>query len=127
MDIDEMVDVYQRIHEARRELKRKFDEEDRELKTDEEAIKLALLGFMQKSGLKSVKTNHGTAYQQEEVIPTGSDWHAFYDWVREHNAFDALERRIKKTFIKEFMENNEGAVPPGVSVLRELTVRIRRS
>lgn len=127
MDIDEMVDVYQRIHEARRELKHKFDEEDRALKADEESIKLALLGFMQKSGLKSVKTNHGTAYQQEDVIPTGSDWHAFYDWVRENNAFDALERRIKKTFVKEYMENNEGAVPPGVSVLRELTVRIRRS
>jgi hypothetical protein len=127
MDIGELVDLYQQINEERRDLKRAFDEKDRELKTDEERIKLAILGFMQKSGVKSIKTEFGTAYQQEDVIPTGSDWQAFYDWVADNNAFDALERRIKKTFIKEYMETHDGDTPPGVSVLREMVVRIRRT
>lgn len=127
MDVSEMVDLYQQIVEERRELKRKFDEEERALKADEERIKLAILGFMQKNNVKSIKTDSGTAFQQEEIIPTGSDWQAFYDWVAQNHAFDALERRIKKTFIKDYMENHDGDTPPGVSVLRELTVRIRRS
>lgn len=127
MDIGEMVDLYQQINEERRELKRAFDEKERSLRADEERIKLAILGFMQKNNVKSVRTDFGTAYQQEDITPTGSDWQAFYDWVAENNAFDALQRRIKTSFIKEYMETHDGDTPPGVSVLRELTVHIRRS
>jgi hypothetical protein len=38
-----------------------------------------------------------------------------------------LERRFKKTFVKDYRESNEGAIPPGVSVMREFTVRVRRA
>ena len=47
--------------------------------------------------------------------------------MKQNDAFDALERRIKKTFVSEYMENNGGAIPPGVSVYRQYAVRVRRN
>jgi hypothetical protein len=38
-----------------------------------------------------------------------------------------LEKRIKKTFVQEWMDAHEGTPPPGVNVYREFVVRVRRS
>lgn len=127
MDINKLTSVHLKIRDARSDLKRKFEEEDRKLKIKQERIENEMLRFLQDSNTGSVRTESGTFYRQEEITPTGSDWDAFYRWVRENDAFDALERRIKKTFVKEYMETHEGGIPPGVSVYREYVVRVRRS
>lgn len=127
MDINKLTSVHLKIRDARSDLKRKFEEEDRKLKIKQERIENEMLRFLQDSNTDSVRTESGTFYRQEEITPTGSDWDAFYRWVRENDAFDALERRIKKTFVKEYMETHEGGIPPGVSVYREYVVRVRRS
>jgi hypothetical protein len=51
----------------------------------------------------------------------------FYGWIKDNDAFDALERRVKKTFVTEFMETHEGGLPPpGITVSREYVVRVRK-
>jgi hypothetical protein len=127
MDAQKMVKAYIKIREKRAEIKKAFDEQDRALKEKLETIEGEMLRQMQEAGIESIKTAAGTFYKQEDITPTGSDWDAFFSWVRAHDAFDALERRIKKGFIKEYMEAHEGAIPPGVSVYREYVVRVRRT
>ena len=126
MDIGELIEIYQNISAERRTLKREFEDKDNKLKDDEERIELAILKFLQESNINSVRTDFGTAYRQEDVIPTCADWSVFYDWVRKNDAFDALEKRIKKTYVKEMLENGE-ALPDGVNVIRKYVVRVRRS
>lgn len=126
MDIGEMVEVYQTIAGERRRLKREFEDADSKLKADEERIELAILKFLQENNINSVRTDFGTAYQQEDILPSCADWNVFYDWVKKHNAFDALEKRIKKTYVKEMLDNGE-VLPDGVNILRKFVVRIRRS
>lgn len=127
MDTTKMAKAYIKLRDARTELKREFEGKDSELKAKQERIEAEMLKFLNANEMDSVKTTAGTFYRQEEVTPTGSDWDAFYKWVAQNDAFDALERRIKKTFIKEYMEMNGGAIPPGVSVYREFVVRVRRT
>ena len=76
---------------------------------------------------EGIRTAAGTFFRKLEVIPTGQDWEAFYDWIKEHDAFDALERRIKRTFISKYMDDNDGAIPPGVNVFRRYTVEVRKN
>ena len=127
MDANKLVKVHIKIRDARKALSDTFNTGDRQLKAQQLRIEGELLRFLQESKLDSVRTDSGTFYRQEDITPRGDDWEAFYAWVKEHDAFDALERRIKKTFVKEYMEGNEGAIPPGVSVFREYVVRIRRA
>lgn len=127
MDISTLTKAYVKIRDARGVLKKQYEEEDIKLKAKLERLEAEMLRFLQENNTDSVKTVHGTFYRQEEITPTGADWDALYRWIADNDAFDALERRIKKGFIKEYMETHEGGVPPGVSVYREYVVRVRRS
>lgn len=126
MDVNKLTKAYVRLRDAKLELKKKFDEEEAKFKAKLELLEAQMLKFLNESKLDSVKTPSGTFYRQEEITPTGSDWQAFYDWIKENDGFEFLERRIKKTAIKEYMDANEGGIPPGVSVYREFSVRVRR-
>lgn len=127
MDVNKLTKVYVKIRDARSEAKRAFEEEDNKLKAKLELLEGQMLKFLLDSKTDSVKTVAGTFYKQEEITPSGSDWQAFYQWVGDNDAYDFLEKRIKKTSIKEYMDMNEGGIPPGVSVHREWVVRVRRS
>jgi len=127
MDLDQIVRVYVKIRDARSAAAKEAKERDAEFKEKLGKLEAVLLNHLNTTHADSVKTSEGTFYAQEDLIPTGSDWEAFYAWVKEHDAFDALERRIKKTFIAEYIETNHGEIPPGVSIYRERVVRVRRS
>lgn len=127
MNMNKLVRAHIAIRDRRKELTDSFNMTDRELKQKQERLEAEMLRFMQESGTESIRTDSGTVYQQETVKPAASDWNAFYDWVKQNDAFDALERRIKATFVKEFMEENDGETPPGVSVHREYVARVRRA
>lgn len=127
VDVNKLTDVYVKIRDARQKLKKHWETEDEKLKEKLQKLEAAMLAFLNDTNQNSAKTDSGIIYRQEEITPTGSDWDMFYSWVKENDAFDALERRIKKAFIKGYMEDHGGGIPPGVSVYREYVVRVRRS
>lgn len=127
VDVNRLTKAYIKLRDARSDLKKEWEKEDAKFKEKMEKIEGALLQFLNETQQNSSKTDAGIVYRQEEITPTGADWDAFYGWVAKNNAFDALERRIKKTFIREYMDAHDGGIPPGVSVYREFVVRVRRS
>lgn len=127
IDLEKITRAYVRMRDARDQLRKEYQDDDNALQEKMGKLEAAMLAFLNESKTDSFKTKNGTVYKQMDVIPTGSDWNAFYHWVARNDAFDALERRIKKTFVKEYMDTHDGTPPPGVSVLREYKVRVRRS
>ena len=127
IDANALTKAHVRIRDARAVLKKQFDADDAVLKGKQDRLESEMLRILQDSKMESIRTESGTFYRQEDLVPSGADWDAFYRWVAANDSFEALERRIKKTFIKEYMDANEGALPPGVSVHRTYVVRIRRS
>lgn len=127
LDLGKITRAHINIRDARTKLRQEYEAADKDLKDAQTKLENAMLGHLNAHGMESVRTDAGTFYRQEEITPSASDWQAFYDWIKEHDAWDALERRIKKTFIKEFAEAHGGGLPPGVSVFREFVVRVRRS
>lgn len=126
IDNEKVVKAYQKIRAAREDLAREFKVKDDELKEKQERLQNFLLDFLNTNGLQNAATESGIFYKQEDVIPTAADWQAFYAWVKQNDAFDALEKRITRTFIKNWMDDHDGTPPPGVSVFRKYKVGIRR-
>lgn len=126
-DMGQVVDVYLKIRDARAKLKKEYEAADNKLKESLTTLDNFMLGQLIDTGATSVRTEGGTVFRQEEIKPSASDWSAFYDFIRENNCFDALERRVKKEFVKEYMDTHEGRLPPGISVHKEFAVRVRRS
>jgi len=126
LDVNRLTRAFVHMRDARLKLKSHFEKQDRAIKAKQAVIEAAMLDFLNTHNLDSAPTEAGTFYRQKETTPTGSDWDAFYKWVKEQDAFDFLERRIKKTAINDYMEEHDGAIPPGVSVFTEFVVRVRR-
>lgn len=127
VDTAKLVKAHINIRNARAELKAEYENKDALLKVKQNKIEAALLAYMNESGQVSGKTPFGSFFKQEEIRPTGSDWGALYEWIKDNDAFDCLEKRITRNFVSQYMKDNNGAVPPGVSVMREFVVRVRRT
>lgn len=127
IDPEQLARVYIKIRNAKAAATAAYERQDADFKAKLKLIETTLLGFLQENNVTSVRTNDGTFYKEESIIPTGADWGAFYEWVKENDAFDFLERRIKKTEVKTYMDTHDGHVPPGVSVFREYVVRVRKN
>lgn len=119
--------AYINLRDARNDLRKKYEEEDGALKEKLLLVEGKMLEFLNDTKQDSAKNELGTFYKQEEVTPAGADWDAFYEWVVRNNAFEALEKRVKKRFIQDYMQTHDGAIPSGISVFREYVVRVRRS
>lgn len=126
LDMNAVAAAFIKIREARADLSKDFTAKDDALKASQVRLEAVMLEHLNRSGVESVRTAAGTFFKQEEVKPSCADWSALNEWVKTHDAFDAYERRLKKTFIVQYMEDNDGAMPPGVSVHREFVVRVRR-
>lgn len=127
LDLAQLAATYVKIRDRRSEIKKAYEEEDDKLKANLETLEAAALAHLNAHGVNSVKTDFGTIFRQEEVVPSIADDAAFFAWVRENNAFDALHRRVSSAFVKEFMNTHEGGLPPpGLNVHRGYKIIVRR-
>ena len=130
MDVARITKAYVAIRDKRSELKKAFDLEDGALKENLTKLEAQLLRVMQEQKSDAIRTESGTVYRQEEIKPGVSDWSALDQWIEANDDVgpsDVLEKRVSRKFITEYMEQNDGALPPGVSVYREFVARVRRS
>lgn len=76
-------------------------------------------------GVTSFKTPSGTAFLTTTDFASVADWDAMLEYVREHDAFDMLEKRVSKTAVRSYIEAHK-QVPPGVNYGTKLEVNIRK-
>lgn len=126
-NLGKIVQAYSAIRDARTAKRQAFDKEDLALEEDQRKLKVLMLELLNATDAKSIATDYGTVYRSEKIKPSAADWTAIYGWIAEDpERFELLEKRLKSTFVKEFMEEHEGAIPPGVNVHREFEVSVRR-
>lgn len=128
MNVEELVDAYLNIRNARTELQQKYDDEDAVLKKDMLHLEQAMLGLCQEIGADSVKTKHGTIIRKVNERFYCTDWLNFSEFVLQNNAVDLFERRLHQGNFRQFLEEHkDDGLPPGVNVMREYGVSVRRS
>lgn len=128
INLDRVVQAFNAIKDARTAKRRAWEAEDVALEQDQDKLKVLMLDMLNQIGGKSIATDHGTIYRTEKVRPSAADWSAVYAWIMEDpDRFELLEKRLKATFVKQFMEDNDGVIPPGVNVHREYEVAVRRA
>ena len=118
--------AYQKIRSKRSEIKRSFEESDGELKHKLGLIEVALMKMMAESGSENLKIKGvGQAYLTIKTFTKGKDWNAIWKYVEESGNLDLLQRRLSSKAVQEFMEANDGDLPPGVDVSTERAVVVR--
>jgi hypothetical protein len=84
-----------------------------------------LLEYLNSTGSDTLSAKGvGTVYRSKRSSATVEDPEAFMAWVREQEAWNALDIKANKTFMEEMA--NAGDIPPGVKFSIDHTVNIRR-
>jgi hypothetical protein len=127
-DLESLVAAYINIRDERQKLKQEYDDKDKLLKNDLEKLEQALLASCNSINANSIRTNSGTIIRSTKERFFCTDWYNFQKFVLENKAVDLFEKRINQGSFKMFMENYAGdGLPPGVNVMREFAIVVRKS
>jgi len=108
---DKMVRVYLKIKAAKAELTR----QEKELDSQMEAIKRALLEALDEQKAKGLTTNDGHRFHKSVNTRYGTnDWERFGAFVVERGLTDLYEKRLNQANVKQFMADNPDEVLPGL-------------
>jgi len=119
---NKLVKIYLKIRDKRAELSK----QDSELEEQQNVIEAELLNICKETGADGLRTEFGTVTRSVKKRFWTSDWSSFYDFVKEHNAIELLEKRVAQSNMATFIEENPDAVPPGLQVDSRYTAVIRR-
>lgn len=125
--LDKLVQAYKAIGDARTVKRHAWEAEDQQLETGQAQIKAAILQVMNATGATSIRTDHGTAIRTLKTKPSVADWSAVYAWiVADPERFELMEKRVKSTFVKDYMDTHDNQLPPGINVHQEFEISVRR-
>ena len=128
VNTEELVEAYLSIRTQREILLRNYEEQDKALKADMAQLEAVMLDVCNQVNADSIKTSHGTVMRKLNERFFCQDWDNFYKFLMDQEAPHLLERRIHQGNFKEFMKDHEDSgLPPGVNVMREYGVTVRKS
>lgn len=126
-NLEELVKTYLTIRSEREKILNEYEEQDKKLKEDMALIEQSMLIVCNDTNADSIKTQHGTVIRKLNERFYCNDWDNFRKFVLENEAVELLERRIHQSNFKEFMsEHPQEGLPPGVNVMREFGVVVRK-
>lgn len=119
---DQLAKVYVKIRDKRREL----EKQAAELKEQETTLALEMLEICKAQGAQTIRTAYGTISRRTNKNYWTSDWDSFFKFVKEHDAFSVMFRRINSESMAQFLEENPDLLPPGLNADVTQTVVITK-
>lgn len=130
LNADELVAYYVELRESLTEERHAFEAVEAAVKDTFKEIEEKLRVIADSAGLKSLPTQHGTAYRSTEthVSAPAETWDKFVDYVRENDAFELIQKRVSKLAVLELLEHSNLAPEDiGLSVTSLPVINIRKS
>lgn len=126
IDDASLLKVFIGLRDRRAERKAAYQADDEGDRMKQNKIEIEFLRRFQDRGIDNVSARSvGTAYKSTRASATVADWDGFLDHVKEHDAWELLERRVNKTAVEQFKAVNSD-LPPGVNWSETQVVNFRR-
>jgi hypothetical protein len=127
MNTDQLVETFITLRNERDRIRNEYEAKDAVIKDEMTVLEQSLLAICNETNATSIKTDKGTVIRKMNERFFCTDWDNFRDYVLQHQALELLERRIHQGNFKEFIaEKEQEGLPPGVSVMREFGVTVRK-
>lgn len=125
--VDMLAETYIKMRDKRSVLKQEWEVKDKAIEVQMKLVEEKLLELCKEINANSISTNHGTIIRSTKSRYWTSDWDSMYQFIKEHDAFGLLEKRVQQTNMKNFLAENPELLPMGLNVEHEYTVLVRRS
>ena len=126
-DLDKLTAIYLKMRDKRDDMRRDAEAREKELEEQMSIIEAEMLEVCKQMNADSVRTPHGTIIRSVKSRYWTNDWDSMYQFIKEHDAFGLLEKRLHQTHLKEFLSENPTTFPIGVNVENSYSVVVRRS
>jgi len=124
---DKLAEAFIKIRDARAVLKSEYEAKDKVLEEQATTLEQSMLDACKQIGADSIRTPFGTIIRSIKSRYWTNDWDSMYRFIRDHDAFALLEKRLHQSHMKEFLSENPNLQPAGLNVENEYTVVVRRS
>ena len=121
---DELVEAFIECRDVIEAIKERHKQELAKPNQLKEMLTERLLDMLASTGQDMARTKFGTVSAATRDTASCSDPNIFVDYVREHDAYELMDRRPNSTACRAFLDEH-GELPPGVklNVLRYVNVR----
>ena len=119
------VEQFIKLRDHKTTAKKEFDKSMERINQAIDKLEGEILAALQEHGLKNVKTDAGTAYQNTMSSASVKDREAFEEWAEKTGNRGAMDIRANKKAIRELLD--EGVEVPGVTYSERVTIGVRRS
>ena len=127
LDLEELVKIYLTIRNERDRIEAQWELEDKELEGEMAVLERRMLVVCNENNASSIRTESGTIIRKLSERYTVADGEVFRKFVLENEAVDLFEARIHQGNFKEFIsERKDAGLPPGVNVMREFGITVRK-
>lgn len=109
------------LREQKRELEAAVRDIEEELAENEQV----LLAFAEELGLDKFSVGKLTFSVSNNVVGNVTDWDQVYAFIKEHDAFHLIQRRLANAAYKEILETGDGL--PGVEPFVKRSLNMRKS
>jgi len=127
LPLDKLTSFYIKMRVKRTQMKKEWEAEDQIIAEQMNVIEATMLDKCKEMNADSIKTKNGTIIRSVKSRYWTNDWDSMYQFIREHDAYGLLEKRIQQTNMKEFLQENPNVLPAGLNVESNYSVVVRRS
>ena len=120
-DLGPAIDALYNLREMRLELERKA----KGLKEQEQEARNAILDCLEQSGLNKASGQVATAGKRISVIPLVTDWDQVFGYIKDHDRFDLVQKRISVLAWRETHDNGETI--PGTEPVEEYDITLTKA
>ena len=125
MDANQLVKVYIKIRDAKERKVKQHEEELAVLEQQLDTVEQELLAICKATGQDGGKTESGSFTRTVKTRYWTSDWDSMYQFIKDHDAPELLERRVHQGNFKDFIQENPDKMPEGMNVDARYSITVR--
>lgn len=114
VSVDKLIQARIAVDDKIRAINKSMKEQVATLEDKLDLIDNVVLDRMNQQGVDSFKTEFGTAFKDNKESYTVDDRVAFIEWVKETDSWNFLPAKVNASDARNYLEQNSGALPPGV-------------
>lgn len=119
MSLGALITFHEQLREEKRRLNERLKALDSELRYSESQV----LDALDTAGLEHAKIDGVSVTVSEQTMPNVNDWDALYAFIKEHDAFYMLQRRVSTGPYREMLQMEQEV--PGVEPYTQRKVNMR--
>jgi len=128
MTVEQKMKLYLRLREGKGKITKHLEAVESQFKQVMEHLENLMLADADANKVTGFTiANVGTSYTSTVDKFSIANDATFFDFMLQEKDIGFLERRVSSTYIKEYMENHEGMLPPGINKFSERTMRVRKA